>query len=291
MRQVAPAPFNNPDAGFAIRTELTNTIFYVPLFLLVSASTFFDSLRSSEELVVPESDATMETILRFVYPVPDPVLQDMNDVSDALAASLRYNIPYVTNRLRHILVSPRFMSLEPVRIYAIARRYGLNEEANLAAQHALRFPLDWPAYEEFEHINGKMYHELVVLHRETSRTLVRILQDHPKTTEIFCHSRCTSPASWWFQYADAAILKLSEAPLSDEIFTLQFLSTMALQKPGFSCKACWSSMMQALQPGGSILLLKEKFEKINVNIIKEYVPISLGIAFHLSQFTERRFRI
>ena len=49
--------------------------------------------------------------------------------------------------------------------------------------------------------------------------------------------------------------------------------------------------MQALQPGGSILLLKEKFEKINVNIIKEYVPISLGIAFYLSQFTERRFRI
>ncbi|KAK7685109.1 hypothetical protein QCA50_011948 [Cerrena zonata] len=197
MRRVAPAPFNNPDAGFSIRTNQTNTIFYVPIALLVSASTFFNHLRTSEEFVVPESDATMETILRFVCPVDDPVLQDMDDVSDVLTASLKYNIPYVTTKIRQILVSPRFMSEEPVRVYAIARRYGLNEEANIAARHSLRFPMNWPAYEEFEHISGKMYHELVALHQNTSRTLIRMLQDHPKTTEIFCHNRCTSPASWW----------------------------------------------------------------------------------------------
>lgn len=278
MRRIAPAPFNNPGAGFSIRTE-RNRIFYVPLVLLVSASTFFNNLRTSEEFVVPESDATMETILRFVYPVTDPVLQDLDDVSDVLAASLKYKLTYVTDKIQQLLVSPRFMFDEPVRVYVIASRYGLDQEANIAARHTLRFPVNWPAYEEFEHIGGKMYHELVALHRNTSRTFVRILEDHLKTTEIFCHNVCSIPVPWWSQYSYAAISKLAEAPSSEEIFSLQFLSTMALQKPGFSCKACWSSMMQAFQPGGTIMLLKAKFETVNVNIVAEYVLISMGIVF------------
>ncbi|GBE89286.1 hypothetical protein SCP_1502940 [Sparassis crispa] len=87
-------------------------------------------------------------------------------------------MPKVLHALRRMLAAPRFLAHEPVRVYAVALRYGLEDLAREAAAHALRFPVDWPNYEEFKDVSEYDYHMLLSLHRERARGAVACLA-HP----------------------------------------------------------------------------------------------------------------
>ncbi|CAL1708371.1 unnamed protein product [Somion occarium] len=275
MRRVALAPFNDPQADFVIQTQRTNTMFRVSLAILAQASSFFrqvesqrkqnPGLRDYEHLDVAESDATIETILRFIYPVADPVVQDLDDVCDAYQASVQYKFDYVAKRLREFMLSPRFMDNEPVRVYAIARRFGLAEETNIAARHVLRFPPNWPAYEEFDHISGRAYHELLTLHKNRGRKLVEFLHSFHLKEKITCMKCCPREATaalprrqpeWWQIYVQQATPLLLDSPANEDIFSLEFILKVAIEA-GITCSMCCTSIMQAAQPGGAIAILKE----------------------------------
>ena len=108
MRKMGPVPFNSPNADLTIRTS-TDTTFMVHRAILAAASPVLAAKIASAateateqggksaaqgsqahcEIALPESDFVVETLLRFIYPLPDPVLLDLDDIVDVYVGYLR----------------------------------------------------------------------------------------------------------------------------------------------------------------------------------------------------------
>lgn len=180
--RTGPPPFDR-EADFIIRTPQT-TRYHVSAGILSFASPFFRDLpriapTPAEPFIldVPEQDATLEIILRLTYPIPDPVLHDLDDLCEAYIAAQKYQLDAATAALRKMLLLPRFVEEEPLRVYALACRFGFKEEADVASNFACKSsPQAWPVCDEFEHITGAQYHELMLYHRRRGMAAVQVLQ-------------------------------------------------------------------------------------------------------------------
>ncbi|KAI0945161.1 hypothetical protein AcV7_001775 [Taiwanofungus camphoratus] len=189
MQRTAPPPFDSPDADLILQTHL-DTRFLVSKSIIMAGSDYFRRLLSSYPLSssasptiidnMPESGATIETILRLTYPVPEPILCDLDDVCDAYEAAKKYQMSKAQYSLRRMFSASRFMDVEPVRVYAIARRFGLEDVAENAAKHVLKSPPVWPNYEEFNDISAREYHALIKLHRKRGSAAAACLDDATK---------------------------------------------------------------------------------------------------------------
>jgi hypothetical protein len=67
----------------------------------------------------------MERFLMFCYRSIDPELETLEEVQRILEMMRKYEVGGVKWRLVKILMSPKFIEKEPVRVLAIARRYEL----------------------------------------------------------------------------------------------------------------------------------------------------------------------
>jgi hypothetical protein len=86
---------------------------------------------------LPETAATIETLLRFMYPIEDPEISSLSALSGVLASAIKYEASVVAIRLRKLLISEEFLKADPFHVYAIAARYELNEEVVIAARRTL----------------------------------------------------------------------------------------------------------------------------------------------------------
>ncbi|KAH7890880.1 hypothetical protein F5I97DRAFT_1839597, partial [Phlebopus sp. FC_14] len=64
----------------------------------------------------------------------------------------RFGMRGVMDRVKGSLVQPSFLEEEPLRVFAIAYRFGFEHETRLAAKHTLRQPMFGPFFKELEHI-------------------------------------------------------------------------------------------------------------------------------------------
>jgi hypothetical protein len=83
--------FDDPTADFVLRSGLPVTDFHVHRLLLSLASPFFDQMLSlpqpsPKELVkipvveVSEAPEILQLLLQFVYPAPNPIIDDDLDI-------------------------------------------------------------------------------------------------------------------------------------------------------------------------------------------------------------------
>jgi BTB/POZ domain len=86
---------------------------------------------------LPESAQVIDIFLRFIYPIKDPDVSDLSVLAIALAPAIKYEVIAMIAPLRKLLVSQGFLTEHPLRVYAIATRHGLEEEAKIAATHSL----------------------------------------------------------------------------------------------------------------------------------------------------------
>lgn len=271
--RTAPAPFNKPD-DFNIRT-VQDTQYHVSHAILSFASLYFHDLpcnppdaRDPFVLNVLESDATLEILLRFTYPVPDPVLCDLDDITDAYVAAKKYQLNGAVDGLRRALVLPRFLDREPVRVYAIVRRFGLVQEANLAADAACASsPADWPICEEFEHTGGMAYQDLVLYHRRRAAAAADVLKkpDLFNARHICTSYRTRSSAP----YVSAIEPLLAHAPLREDIFTASFLTGVGTKVTSYD--TCTVVLVRATDPGGAIHRLKMQLRAVSLHAVEASV--------------------
>ncbi|TCD67393.1 hypothetical protein EIP91_012428 [Steccherinum ochraceum] len=108
----APPPFNKPSANLILRTS-DGVDFRVQQAILMEASAFFEDMlslpaavpgqrrRTREEddqefrdgipvVPVTETSQTMNALLRYCYPVPNPHITSPSEICDALDASRKY---------------------------------------------------------------------------------------------------------------------------------------------------------------------------------------------------------
>ncbi|KAN0088137.1 hypothetical protein V8E55_005194 [Tylopilus felleus] len=124
-----------------------------------------------------EDGVTTERVLQYCYPFSNPVLENLDDIQAVLEMMRKFVMKGMMNRVRSLLVRPVFLEEEPLRVFAIAYRFGFEAEARLAARYTLRSPMFGPYVKELEHIPASVYHKLLQYHRKCSVAACSLTSD------------------------------------------------------------------------------------------------------------------
>jgi hypothetical protein len=171
MNTTVITPFNDRRVDAVLRTsDLID--FRVHTLVLSLASPVFDSMFNLPQppdaekkedalpvISVSESSRTLENFLSFCYPAGDPELEDLDDIGDILEVMSKYDVE-VKRRVRKSLLTPIFLENEPLRVFAIAQRYHLEDETKLAAFYTLCRPQFEGFCAELECISAGPYYRL-----------------------------------------------------------------------------------------------------------------------------------
>ena len=144
--KISPYPYNRDDADVTLRSS-DHTLFEVHRIILIIASPVFADMFSLPQPIaqsatrerpvvnLTEDEKTLRTLLDTCYPVTVADLSDLDVVHSTLEAAIKYDIPKSISLVRHAL--RRFISKEPLRVYAIACKLDLEIIAEAAAAQEL----------------------------------------------------------------------------------------------------------------------------------------------------------
>ena len=250
--------FDAPDADVILRSDEAPPVdFRVHWCILRAGSPFFQTMFSLPQpectgdesvpvLDVAEPSAILHPLLRFLYPVPDPEVPTLDGLVPLMCAAGKYDMTSVMDRLRALLVSPAFLETAPVRVFAIASRFDLEEEAKIASKHTLRVRvLDVPLSEDLRHISAYSYHRLLELHRRRGESARQALCAPEELRCMQCNGsqyNAMAPPKWWAEFAARAGEELRCRPTTDVIFSLKFLMTCAHAS---GCPRCSGSILES----------------------------------------------
>jgi len=174
--------FNVPNGDIILRTQGSPTHnFRVHKVVLSLASPVFSDMFS---LPQPGSDGSMvstgeggleivdvtdppqalELVFKLIYPWLPPDIDSLDLLVEGLIITDKYNIESARARLRAELT--KFTNEAPLRVYAIASRFGFDKEAEAASSLTTNCYLpaltDLP--DDMKYVPVSAYHKLVVLH-------------------------------------------------------------------------------------------------------------------------------
>jgi hypothetical protein len=85
---------------------------------------------------VHESVKAWENILRTIYPMPNPVIDDLHDLESLLLAATKYEMQSVIDAYKMKFEDPGFIQQDPMHLYAIACKCGFDDQAKYVARNA-----------------------------------------------------------------------------------------------------------------------------------------------------------
>ncbi|KAI5987782.1 hypothetical protein EDC04DRAFT_1472907 [Pisolithus marmoratus] len=221
--------------------------------ILAAASAFFEQMftlpqppgeKDHPVISLSEHSVILGALLQFIYPEPDPEIETLDELNSLLASAVKYEFIRAIAALRKELVSPRFLAENPLRVYASASRFELEDEARIASGHTLcRQILDCPLSEDLKFISAYAYHRLLVLHRTRADAAQRLLKI---SDDVKC-AQCSGlyygnfvPPKWWKVFERYAREELAIRPTTEVIFSLPFLARVARE---CECVRCSGSML------------------------------------------------
>ena len=131
---------------------------------------------------LPETATILDILLRYIYPIPSPKIEDFATLSNLLVSAEKYGAEGVISRLRIILASSHFLDTDPLRVYAIACRWSFLEEAKLASTRTVYADLvkqGEGCTEDMKYMSGLDYHRLLVLQRARKDTIQKVVTEKP----------------------------------------------------------------------------------------------------------------
>lgn len=317
----AGTPFNDPDADVILRSA-DNVDFRVFKVLMSLASPFFktmfglpqtqkedncDEMKDGLPVVqVTEESKTLEMLLSMCYPmaiVDPPTLEMLEDVCVLLDAAIKYNLERVEKRVRGYLVEPRFLEIDPVRVYAIACHYRLEAEAKLAAKATVFKPL-WkrPYGAELELITGAQLHLLLQYHDNCVDSAKNLTTDFAwieQTSELswfncgYCSkelrvigTQSRNVDTWWCNYMRefGNTLEMRNCDYTSLMDTTVALMDKALQGATQSCGGRVGRAREDLLMFHMIVMtkIKEVTAEVRFSHILGYTTLTIAIdRFHL----------
>ena len=174
--------FNVPDGDIILRAQgsLRNHDFRVHKLVLSLASAVFRDMFGIpqprpnasnvdiEVIDVTDPPRGLDLVLRLIYPFPPPNVDSLDLLVEGLVIADKYNIEGARARLREPL--KKFIKEAPLRVYAIAARFGFDEEAEAAASLTIGVFLpaltDLPDDPSLKYVSAPAYHKLIVLHEK-----------------------------------------------------------------------------------------------------------------------------
>ena len=85
---------------------------------------------------VHESVETWENILRTIYPMPNPVIDDLHDLESLLLAATKYEMQFLIDAYKMKFEDRGFIQRDPLRLYTIACKCGFDDQAKYVARNA-----------------------------------------------------------------------------------------------------------------------------------------------------------
>lgn len=85
---------------------------------------------------VEDSPETWENILRTIYPMPNPTIDELDDLESLLLAAKKYEMEFVIDIHKKGFENREFIQEDPLRLYAIACAGGFEDQAKYVARHA-----------------------------------------------------------------------------------------------------------------------------------------------------------
>lgn len=251
--------FTDPDGDFVIYTS-DKIELKVLKAILERGSPFFRSMFSipqpgtqtqtslvagSNRVDVTETSAIFSTLLRYIYPVVHPHIESTEELFYTLRAAEKYEIVPALLSLRQVMIQDRFIKHDPVRIYAIAMQFDLSFEARKAADATLEYgllrtdALDGPEYDGFA---ARDYNILIRWHKKCCDDAVQVLSNYKLTSASACTTCQRWGCCWWELFSKKAVEVISVRPLSNEMFTTDF---MVQAITNGTCETRWSMAFSA----------------------------------------------
>ena len=164
-----PSPLSYDDGDVILRAG--NTDFQVYIWLLSLASPFFKTMFSLPQSgvkgpipIIPmhEEAASIDFILRCIYPVKRPVIASIEEATKLLDLADKLDAESVLSSIQDSLTRLLALEPDPLRSWAIATRYGLGEARSAAIQRYKQGYRDvfWPPA-ELVHVNALQYFNLL----------------------------------------------------------------------------------------------------------------------------------
>ena len=194
--------------------------------------------RSPETIFVDEDSSTLEGLLRIVSGLSIPKLDSYDTIEPLLHAAEKYDMPGPMSIVRALLATPPLLS-DPLRLYAIACRYGWEAEALMASRATLTLNLHAPEHRPtLQKLGTDAILSLFALHHGRREALRRRLDDPPfvnDTGDTTCSS-CGSLVDYhtWRELKYVIIMEMDARPLGDTV-----ISPGLLEWP--AARACWAA--------------------------------------------------
>jgi len=238
----ASAPFDNPDADVILRSA-DNVDFRAFKSFLSYASPFFKGMFALPQVLegdnsneirdglpvvrVMEGGQTLERLLMLCYPVDSPCLDALGDVQTLLGAAMKYNVERAEKNARKWLISSKFVESEPLRVFGIACRYGLEEEARKAATSIIgRQIVNEGVENDLDHITGTQLFRLLQYQKKCVEALKNVFTNFSWIERTFCWFECwacsagtdinigadgrlVSQSRWWLAYMEGSAAALT----------------------------------------------------------------------------------
>jgi len=200
---MAPYDFDAPDTDAILRSS-DGKEFRVHRLILSLSSPVFQGMfglpqptGASPEIPtvdVSEPSDILQPFIQYLYPRSPPRISDISMWEALYTVADKYAAEVVTDPLRDMLI-PRFLETSPLRVYALASRWGFEEEAKIASTRTLTIDIskDLPR-EDAELMGGVACQQLYLLHlnrREAARNLV---VDHSPLAPSNKICNCSPPA-------------------------------------------------------------------------------------------------
>ena len=197
---MTPYKFNAPDADIILRSSDGKELHVHRLILSLSSPVFQDmfdlpqSTPPSQTPIVdiPDASKVLKPFIQYLYPRPPPNIVNLSMWAGLYAIAEKYNVEAVMEPLRDILIS-RFLRENPLRVYALASRWGLKKEAKIASRRTLAIDIfeDFPR-EDAELMGGAACQQLYLLHFNRREAAQALIEDHPRPVSNDPDCTCSS---------------------------------------------------------------------------------------------------
>ncbi|KAI0829608.1 hypothetical protein BC628DRAFT_1512276 [Trametes gibbosa] len=191
-----------------------------------------------ETIYVDEDSTTLEGLLRMVCGLSIPRLDSYDIIEPILHAAEKYDMPGPMSIVRALVMTPPLLS-DSLRLYAIACRYGWQDEAMMASRYTLTLNLHSPEHRgTLQKLGTDALLNLFQLHHTRREALRRRLDDPPFVNDggdTSC-SNCGSLVDYhtWRELKYVIIMEMDGRPLGDTVCTPGLLEWPA-------ARACWSA--------------------------------------------------
>ena len=143
---------------------------------------------------VHESVETWKNILQFIYPMPNPAINDLHNLESLLLAATKYEMQSIIDAYKINFEDRRFIQRDPLHLYAIACKCGLDDQAKYVARNAeLLVVTERSPNDDLNGLTIASYHRLISFLVKRNDELKPILKKG-WTSFSSCHSALAAAA-------------------------------------------------------------------------------------------------